>query len=111
MLLASIRKQTRPQAAFKYRIGLSRTVFTPACRQIRENPQGLTPGRDRCPTFERLGDPQPRAFGRLRRQRIHREETAGYDLAVRLGQPVLPELPDQIDRDVVAPEDVAVQEH
>src|SRR3954471_15828668 len=38
-------------------------------------------------------------------------ESALDDLAVRLRQPVLPELPDHVDRDVVAEGDVAVEKY
>ena len=66
ILLASIRKHRRPQAAFKYCITPSpSTVLTPAFRQIRRSPQGLTPGRDRLAAFEHLRDPQPGALGCL----------------------------------------------
>src|ERR1700693_5623174 len=71
----------------------------------------LTPGRNRLAAFEHLRYPQPGSLGRSPRQRIPREEAAGRDLAVRLGQPVLAEMPDQIDRDVVAAGDVAVEEN
>src|ERR1700692_4158269 len=109
-LLASIRTKMKPEAAFKYCITLSGPlVLTPACRQIRSSPQGLTPGRDRRAAFEALGDPQPGTLGYLGRQRGNFEKARGRNLAVRLGRPVLPELPDQIDRDVVAVGNVAVE--
>src|ERR1700675_2592165 len=110
-MLASIRKQTTPPAAFKYCITRSgHVVLTQICRQILRSPQGLTPGRDRRAAFEPLRYPQPGTLSRLGRQRGNLEEAGGCDLKVRLGRPVLPELPDQINRDVVAAGDVAVEE-
>ena len=74
-------------------------------------PELLTPGRDRRLAFEHFRYPQPRALRWSPPAAPRREEAAGDDLAVRLRQPVLPEMPDHIDRDMVAAGDVAVEEH
>src|SRR5258707_11241520 len=73
--------------------------------------RSLTPGGDRPPVFEHFRYPQPRSLGRLSRQRSRREETASDDLAVWLGRPILAEVTDQIDRDVVSAGNVACVAH
>src|SRR5205085_6620762 len=70
----------------------------------------LAPRPNRRPAFQYFLDPQPRARRRPLRQRARLEEAAGRDLVVGFGYPILPELPDDVDRDVVAARDVAVME-
>src|SRR3984893_3149435 len=72
--------------------------------------KGLTPGRNRRPTFDHFRYSQPRTLGRVRRQRARLEEPTGDDFAVRVGQAIPAEVPDKVDRDVVAAGDVAVEE-
>src|SRR5450631_2200098 len=101
----------KPRAAFKYCITLSGTR---CCHRLvaksGEARKGLAPGGDRRLAFEHFRYPQARTLGRLRRQRTRIIETAGEDLVVRLGQTVLPVIPDDIDRDVVSTGNVAVEE-
>src|SRR4051812_40399681 len=68
-----------------------------------------TPSGDRHGPIEHFRDPEPRTSGRLRWQRARRIEPALDDLVVGLRQAVLPELPDDINRDVIAAGDVAVE--
>ena len=44
------------------------------------------------------------------RQRIDRKKAAGGNLVVGLRQTVLPKLPDNVDRDVIPPRDMAIEE-
>jgi hypothetical protein len=70
----------------------------------------LTPCRDLAFVLHRFGYPQAGARGGLGWQHASVEEAAGDDLTVRLGQSILPKIPDQVDRDVVAAGYVAVEE-
>src|SRR3979490_1174179 len=78
--------------------------------KLSEASKSLAPSGYWRADFEHFSDPQARPLGCLRRQRIRLEEAAGNDLAVRLGHLVLPEFPDQVDRDMVPAGNVAVVE-
>src|SRR6267142_6987349 len=59
---------------------------------------------------KKKSDSQASTLGRLRRQRVRFEETTGDDLVIGLGQAILAEIADQIDRDMVPAGNVAVEE-
>ncbi len=61
-----------------------------------------TPGRDRRLAVEHFRDPAAGAGGGVIRQRTRTVEPAFDDLAVRLRLAILPKMPHDIDRDVVA---------
>src|SRR4029077_5964109 len=75
----------------------------------RTQPSPSAPGRDPRRAIKHFRDPKPCALCGLRRQRRRIVEPARHDLAVGLRQAVLPELPDNVDRDMVAAGDVAVE--
>ncbi len=70
------------------------------CGAVKAAP--LPQRRDRL-ALQHLRDPTPRGFRRIKRQGIEREEAGFDDFMVRDMRRGLLELPDQEDRDVIAP--------
>src|SRR5215218_9189222 len=110
MLLASTSKKPTPHSIFTS-FNLSIVEPAPASispflgavlagRNQASRPRSA-PGRDPRLAIQHLRDPKPRSLCGLGRQRPRIVEAAFDDLAIRFGQAVLVELPDDIDRDVV----------
>ena len=61
--------------------------------------------------IEDFRNPEPRAGRGLGRQGIDGEKTAIDDLAIWFGLAILPEVPDDIDRDMIARRNMAVEKN
>src|ERR1700757_1783804 len=71
----------------------------------------LAPCRDRRDAIEHFPDPQPRTLGGPVRQRSSLEETTSHDFVVGFGEPVLRELPDDKDGNMVAARHMTVEKY
>src|SRR5688572_22008073 len=103
MLLAKMTRNPMPHKAFRNLIWFpSHGGWMTRLNFPSMDCQPLTPGGDLRPALEHFRYPQAGALGGILRQGRGVKEAAGDDLAVGLRRPVLAELPDHIDRDVVA---------